>query len=148
MAVTSDAAFERLRQICGWAADPTLATLGGRLAARRSLDERLAEWSRARDPEVAAAELQAVGISAMPVQNGDDHRADAHLAARGAIVTVHHPEIGDERHGANPIRMSRTPMSPPAAAPLLGVDTRAVLERVLGLGTDVIARLITDGICA
>jgi crotonobetainyl-CoA:carnitine CoA-transferase CaiB-like acyl-CoA transferase len=148
IAVTSDAAFERLGQICGWAADPTLATLGGRLAARRALDERLAEWTRARDPEVAAAELQAVGISAMPVQNGDDHRADAHLAARGAIVTVHHPQIGDERHGANPIRMSRTPMSPPAAAPLLGVDTRAVLERVLGLGADEIARLVADGICA
>src|SRR3989441_9531864 len=69
----------------------------------------------------------------MAVQNGDDHRADAHLAARGAIVTVEHPEIGPERHSGNPIRLSRTPLVPPAAAPRLGADTEDVLIRVLGL---------------
>jgi crotonobetainyl-CoA:carnitine CoA-transferase CaiB-like acyl-CoA transferase len=147
IAVTSDDSYEALRRICDWPADTALAALDGRLAARESLDARLAEWTRARDAEAAAAELQAAGISAMAVQNGDDHRADAHLAERGAIVTVRHPDIGDERHGADPIRMSRTPLVPPAPAPLLGADTSDVLARILGLSSDEIAKLVADGVC-
>jgi len=148
IAITSDASFERLRQICSWPPEPALATLEGRLAARRSLDDRLTAWTRARDAEATTAELQAAGISAMIVQHGDDHRADSHFAARGAIVTVNHPEIGEERHGANPIRLSRTPLAPAAPAPLLGADTRTVLERILGLGADEIDRLVVARVCA
>ena len=81
------------------------------------------------------------------MQNGDDHRADAHFAARGAIVAVEHPDIGSERHAANPIRSSRAPLAPPRPAPLLGADTRPVLQRLLGLSPDEIAALVTDGVC-
>ncbi len=147
VAVTSDRAFEQLRGVCGWTRDPALATLAGRLARRGDLDERLARWTSPRDADVAAAELQAAGVSAMTVQNGDDHRADRHLAARGAIVAVAHPEIGSERHAANPIRLSRAPLSAPRSAPLLGADTQPVLRRLLGLSPDEIAALVTDGIC-
>jgi crotonobetainyl-CoA:carnitine CoA-transferase CaiB-like acyl-CoA transferase len=147
VAVASDAAFDRLRAVCGWPHDPALATLAGRLARRADLDERLSRWTRTRDAEAAAAELQAAGVSAMTVQHGDDHRADAHLAARGAIVAVEHPDIGSERHAANPIRLSRAPLSPARAAPLLGADTRPVLRRLLGLSPDEVAALIAGGVC-
>jgi hypothetical protein len=49
-------------------------------------------WIRAREPEDAAALLQTAGVSAMPVQGPEEHRADSHLAARGAFVRVVHPE--------------------------------------------------------
>src|SRR5262249_7988743 len=139
VAVTSDAAFEQLRGVCGWPDDPALATLAGRRAPPADLDDQLARWTRPRDPDTAAAELQAVGVSAMTVQHGDDHRADAHLAARSAIVSVEHPEIGSERHAANPIRLSRAPLSAPRAAPLLGADTPPVLPRRLRLSPGQIA---------
>ena len=84
----------------------------------------------------------------MAVQNGDDHRADAHLAARGAIVTIEHREIGAERHAANPIRLSRTPLPAPAPAPLLGADSYAVLSEMLGLDAEEIERLIASGVCS
>lgn len=148
IAVTSDAEFERLVSLCGWPEDSSLATLAGRLAKRSDLDERLSRWTRLREAEAAAVELQAVGISAMAVQDGDDHRADEHLAARRAIVTVRHPEIGTERHGANPIRMTRSVLRPAAAAPLLGAHTRPVLQRMLGLSPDEIDQLVADGVCA
>ena len=61
----------------------------------------LAEWTRARDAEAAAATLQAAGVSAMAVLGPDELRADPHLQARQAIVTVEHPEIGPERHIAH-----------------------------------------------
>ncbi|MET0151601.1 MAG: CoA transferase [Candidatus Binatia bacterium] len=147
VAVTSDQAFARLCDMCRWPYDLSLATLDGRIAARHALDERIAEWTASREAEAAAAELQSAGISAMAVQNGDDHRADPHLAARGAIVTVQHDDIGAERHAANPIRLSRTPMRAPAAAPLLGADSRGVLSQTLGLAGAEIDRLIAEGVC-
>jgi len=83
----------------------------------------------------------------MVVQNGNDHRADPHLAARGAIVTVEHGEIGSERHSGNPIRLSLSTVAPPTPAPCLGADTEAVLGRWLGLAADEIARLAADAAC-
>src|SRR5439155_1254066 len=69
-----------------------------------------------------------------------------HRAARGAIVTVEHPEIGPERHSGNPLRLSLTPLAPPTAAPRLGADTEDVLIRVLGLSRAQVARLAEDGV--
>jgi crotonobetainyl-CoA:carnitine CoA-transferase CaiB-like acyl-CoA transferase len=148
VAVSDDEAFARLCAVCGWSHEPALATIRGRIEARSAIEQRLSEWTKSRTAEAAAAELQAAGISAMAVQNGDDHRADAHLASRGAIVTVEHREIGAERHAANPIRLSRTPLPAPAPAPLLGADSRSVLEGVLGLDGAEIEHLIASGVCS
>jgi crotonobetainyl-CoA:carnitine CoA-transferase CaiB-like acyl-CoA transferase len=147
VAVVGDDAWERFAGALGWAPEPRLATLAGRLAARSELDARVAEWTRGRTGEDAAAALQAVGVSAMTVHNGEDLRNDPHLAARGGIVTVEHPEIGSERHSGNPIRMSRTPAAPPRAAPCLGADTEDVLTGVLGLTREEVARVLDEGVC-
>ena len=147
VAVVGDDAWQRFRECLGWADEPALATLPGRLAARTAIDERLSAWTRARTAEDAAATLQAAGVSAMPVQNPDDHRADPHLATRGAIVTVEHPEVGPERHIGNPIRLGRTPLAPPRPAPCLGADTADVLSRVLGLRPEEVAALVDEGVC-
>jgi benzylsuccinate CoA-transferase BbsF subunit len=94
IAVVSDDDWERFRTLAGWSDDLSLKTAEGRLAAQDALDARVADWTRPQAAEALAERLQAAGVSAMVVQNGDDHRADLHLAARGAIVTVEHPEIG------------------------------------------------------
>jgi crotonobetainyl-CoA:carnitine CoA-transferase CaiB-like acyl-CoA transferase len=145
--VADDRAWARLGECLGWAPEPALATLAGRLAAGAALDARLEEWTRERSAEETAAMLQAAGVSAMTVMNPDDQRADAHLAARGAIVTVEHPEIGSERHVGNPIRMSATETRPMGPAPLLGEHTEAVLRGVLGLTREEVARLVEEGVC-
>jgi crotonobetainyl-CoA:carnitine CoA-transferase CaiB-like acyl-CoA transferase len=147
IAVMTDAEWECLARCLGWPPDPLLATVEGRTAARADIDHRVAEWTRLHTPEAAAAALQAAGVSAMPVQNPDDHRADPHLAMRGAIVTVQHPEIGAERHIGNPVRMSRTPLVTAGAAPLLGADTEEVLVRLLQLEPAEVAQLIAQGVC-
>ena len=79
--------------------------------------------------------------------DGDDLRADAHLAARRAIVTVQHPEVGAERHIANPMRLSRTPVVHAGPSPLLGADTEGVLREWLGLEPARIAELVETGVC-
>ena len=87
------------------------------------------------------------GVSAMPVMGPLDHVADAHLAARGAIVTLHHATFGDERHIGNPIRTSRLVQRRAEAAPRMGEHTEAVLGEVLGLTPDEVAQLRATGVC-
>ena len=147
IAVVGDRAWQRFRRCVGWDEEPAWATLAGRLAARDAIDRRVGEWTQARGAEESAALLQAAGVSAMPVLDPDELRGDAHLLARGAIVTVEHPEIGPERHLANPLRMSRSALAPAGPAPLLGADTAAVLTEWLGLDGAEAQRLIDSGIC-
>jgi crotonobetainyl-CoA:carnitine CoA-transferase CaiB-like acyl-CoA transferase len=147
IAVVGDEAWERFCTAVGWLKEPRLATLAGRLVACAELDSRVAEWTRTRSPEAAASTLQSAGVSAMPVQGPDEHRADSHLAARGALVTVVHPDVGAARYTANPLRMSETRMAPVTPAPRLGEHTADVLTRVLGLGEEEVRELVSQGVC-
>ncbi|MFQ5667148.1 MAG: CaiB/BaiF CoA transferase family protein [Candidatus Binatia bacterium] len=147
LAVIGDAAWERFVRCLGWPPEPQLGGLEGRRAARAEIDARVADWTRLRSPAEAAAALQAAGVSATPVLSPDESRADPHLAARGAIVTVEHPEVGLERHIGNPVRMSRSTLVTAGAAPLLGADTEEVLARLLGLTQAEIAQLVGEGVC-
>lgn len=147
IAVPDDAAWERLVHCLGWPREVRWSLLAGRRAARAEIEARLEAWTSTRSAEDAAHLLQAADISAMTVQNPDDQRGDPHLAERGAIVTVTHPEIGPERHIGFPVRMSRTQLAPAGASPLLGADTETVLIDVLGLEHAEVERLIADGVC-
>ena len=147
IAAPDDASWLRLEQACGFAPDPQLATLEARLVRREAVDAKLADWTRERSAEQAAETLQAAGVSACAVMGPDDHRADEHLAARDAIVTLEHPEVGPCRHMRNPLRMSRTPLRTADCAPLLGEHTEAVLTRLLGLSRDEVAELVSKGVC-
>jgi crotonobetainyl-CoA:carnitine CoA-transferase CaiB-like acyl-CoA transferase len=147
IAVSDDAAWMRFCDVLGWKAEARFATAAGRLAARDELDARVTAWTASQTPEDGAARLQAVGVSAFPVQGPDEHRADPHLAARRALVTVDDPEVGDVLHVANPLRLSGTPLLPAAPAPALGADTEDVLVRWLGLAPDEVRGLVDDGIC-
>ena len=147
IAVPDDAAYRRLVDALGWDGPGDWARVAGRLAARAEIDERLAEWTRSRDPDEATALLQGAGVSAMTVQGPVDHHADPHLAARQFIVELEHPAAGPEHHVGNPIRFGRTAVRTAGPSPRLGADTEAVLARVLGLAADEIADLIDRGVC-
>ncbi len=147
IAVVGDAAWGRFVGCLGWSVPPAWATLDGRLAARAEIDERVTAWTSGQDPEAAAAALQAAGVSAMSVQHAVDHRSDPHLAARGGLVTVTHPEIGEEQHCANPLRPSRIRLRAAGRAPLLGEHTAAILTGVLGFTPAEVESLVAEGVC-
>jgi crotonobetainyl-CoA:carnitine CoA-transferase CaiB-like acyl-CoA transferase len=146
IAVLDDEAWGRCARVLG-VSDPSLATLAGRLAAREVVDARVAAWTRERDAAEAARLLQEVGVSAMPVMHGEDLRADPHLAARGGLATVTHPEMGPTCHSGNPLRFSRTPVVTAGPAPRLGEHTVEVLGRWLGMDAGSVAGLVADGVC-
>jgi crotonobetainyl-CoA:carnitine CoA-transferase CaiB-like acyl-CoA transferase len=147
IAVTDDDAWRALGATVGWPADPALDEAPARVAAREELDARLANWTKLRTKEAAAELLQANGVSAMPVMGPLDQHRDPHLLERGAIVRLHHPEVGDERHVGNPLRFSRLPQRVAQSAPLMGADTEAVLTSVLGLTPVEVEKLVADGVC-
>ena len=146
IAVTDDATWHALEQVVGWPADESLSTLAGRLVARDAIDDRLTAWTAARDAAGAASLLQAAGVSAMPVMGPLEHLEDPHLNERCAFVTLHHPEVGDEHHVRNPIRMRLTQRTA-SSAPCLGADTEKVLREWLGLCDDEIESLVATGVC-
>jgi benzylsuccinate CoA-transferase BbsF subunit len=147
IAVMDDEAWRALCTTVGWDDDPAWRDVPARVRARVELDARLAEWTKTLTKEEAAELLQANGVSAMPVMGPLDHHADPHLRERGAIVTLHHPEVGEERHIGNPLRFSRLPQRAARNAPIMGADTEAVLTSVLGLDAAEVAQLVADGVC-
>ena len=147
IAVPDDATWRALEHCAGWPVDESLATLEARLAARDAIDARMTAWTSARPAPEAAALLQAACISAMPVMGPLDHREDPHLSERGAFVALHHPEVGEEHHVRNPIRLSQTAQRTALSAPCLGVDTERVLRAWLGLDDEEIASLVATAVC-
>jgi crotonobetainyl-CoA:carnitine CoA-transferase CaiB-like acyl-CoA transferase len=147
IAVADDVAWTRFCGVVSWQLEPRVATVAGRLAARHELDARVAAWTSSHTALDATTRLQSAGVSAFPVEAPDEHRADPHLAARRALVTLDDPDVGDVLHVANPIRLSGTPLAPPAPAPRLGADTEEVLVRLLGLTSDEVRRLVDEGVC-
>jgi benzylsuccinate CoA-transferase BbsF subunit len=148
IAVADDRAWQRFRARLGWADEPRWATHDGRIASRDELDDRVSAWTILHTPEDAAARLQAVGVSAFPVQSPTEHRDDPHLAARGAFVSLDDPEVGAVLHVADPLRHSTIPLAAPTPARRLGADTERVLVDVLGMSPAEAARLVADGTCA
>ncbi len=147
IAATSDDDWTRCAAVLDLPPDPALATLAGRLAARARIDDCVAQWTRRHDAAEAARLLQEAGVSAFPVVQGGELRDDPHLAARGALVTLHHPEMGEERHSGNPLRFARTPLVRAGPAPCLGADTAAVLEGWLGMEAEEVRALVESGVC-
>jgi crotonobetainyl-CoA:carnitine CoA-transferase CaiB-like acyl-CoA transferase len=80
----------------------------------------------------AAAELQAAGIAAAPVNSGEELLTDPHLYQRGWWNTVDLPGGGEEQQRGWVVQFSKGgPSHVKKRAPHIGEDTREVL---LGLG--------------
>jgi crotonobetainyl-CoA:carnitine CoA-transferase CaiB-like acyl-CoA transferase len=70
------------------------------------------------------------------------------VKARGLRLKLDHPVCGSVDSVANPIRLSRTPVSYGRAPPTLGQHTDEVLARVLKLESESLERLRAEGVIA
>lgn len=68
------------------------------------------------------------GIPAAPINGVPEVLNDAQTHARGLIVQLEHPTLGNVRSIANPIRFSDTPVSYRLPPPLLGEHTEEILQ--------------------
>jgi crotonobetainyl-CoA:carnitine CoA-transferase CaiB-like acyl-CoA transferase len=124
------------RSLCGvlgrvdWAKDPALASVAGRNAHGDEIEAALARWAAHREPEAAAAALQAAGVPAAPVVPGHRLASHVHLAARGAWTSIERRHVGRHLMAAPPYRVGGDRPAVTRPAPLLGEHSAEVLEEL------------------
>ena len=149
IAIHDDDDWRRLVRAIGepaWTSDRALATTTGRLARADDIERALEEWTRTRKSETIAAELQAAGIDATPVEDFGDLHDDAQLAHRQHFPEVEHAVLG--RHPVETHAMRFSAMAPKIRlpAPRLGEHTEHVLTSLLGMERAEYERLRDAGI--
>ena len=148
ISVGDDAEWQRLREAMENPAalgDERFAAVDGRLTHAAALDERVSEWTRRRSPREVMEALQARGVTAGMVSDGATLVADPHLRSRGSVVEHEHPRQGRLTLPGIVMKLSETPGEIRRHAPLLGQDTHAVLNGLLGLSDEEIRGLEAAG---
>ncbi len=149
LAIGNDGQFRRFCEVAGrpeLGTDPRYATNAERVRHRATLVPQLSEMLMAYDSDHWIRELEKAGVPCGPINGLDRVFDDPQVRHRGMAVTMEHPQRGDLRLVANPIRMSATPVDYVRPPPLLGADTDSVLSGLLGLDDAERTRLRSAGV--
>lgn len=135
IAVASDAEWQAFAAILG-CADPRFATEAARHAARHELDAIVSSWTKDRDANEAAAQLQQAGIAAHASWTTPEIAADHHLHERRAIVEVAEPDGKLRAAVGVPMRLSKGPeIGIHSGTPKLGEHEDHVYGELLGMSS-------------
>jgi crotonobetainyl-CoA:carnitine CoA-transferase CaiB-like acyl-CoA transferase len=149
VSVATDEQWAGLRAALGdpdWARDPGLATVGGRRARHDELDERLEEWSRARDVVDAAELLVAHGVPAAAARDPRGLYDHPQLQARRYYEVLDHPVVGKQATPVLPFRYASVERWLRRPAPTLGQHNHEILVDDLGLTEERYQALEANGI--
>ncbi len=144
IAVGNDAQFSRFCAVAGLealASDPRYATNPARVSHRDELVAIIAGRIATRPAAQWLAELEAAQVPCGPINDLAQVFEDRQVIHRGMVATLAHPEAGEVRVVANPVRFSATPARSELAPPLLGQHTREILAGVLGMDGEAIEDL-------
>ena len=144
IAVGNDAQFSRFCAVAGLealATDPRYATNPARVSHRDELVAIIAGRIATRPAAQWLAELEAAQVPCGPINDLAQVFEDRQVIHRGMVATLAHPEAGEVRVVANPVRFSATPARSELAPPLLGQHTREILAGVLGMDGEAIEDL-------
>jgi crotonobetainyl-CoA:carnitine CoA-transferase CaiB-like acyl-CoA transferase len=145
---TSDAQFVRIAELLDrldWL--ERFPTIPDRAAGRDEINDAVKAWTALRTSAEAAAAFDGIAVPSGIVNPPWVGRRDPHVAHRGALEPLRHPDLDEPSPflGARlPIRLSRADTSTTPAEPL-GASTEAVLREVAGLTPDEIAELRSAG---
>jgi crotonobetainyl-CoA:carnitine CoA-transferase CaiB-like acyl-CoA transferase len=135
IACTNDRIFARLAALMGkgeLVADPQFARERERVANCAEIDHIVATWTVNQDIGPLVEALQRSEIPSSPIHSIADIFEDPQFAARGTLVTVTHPILGEVKMPGVVPRLSESPGEITWPGRDLGADTEAVLMRVLG----------------
>lgn len=147
IAVGNDRQFAGLCALIGTseiATDPRFARNSGRIENREALLALLRPRIAERSTAAWLEGLRGAGIPSGEVRGVGAALTAPETLARGMVQTVPHPTAGEVALVASPLKLSGTPVVAPAAPPLLGQDSDAVLA-ALGYGAEAIAALREKG---
>ncbi|MCG8509635.1 MAG: CoA transferase [Rhodospirillales bacterium] len=83
--------------------------------------------------------LNAAGVPTGPVYSAEDIFADPHVEARGMLM-----DVGEQKFARTVPHLSSNPNPPAEPAPLMGQDTRPILEDLLGYSASEVDGLIAE----
>lgn len=144
-----DTVWKRLAQAMGrpeLGEDARFATHSARGANQAELDVLIGEWTRTLTAGQLEERLNEFAVPNGKIYTAPDMLADAHFAARHAIVTMAHPVLGDFPMQNVVPKLSDTPGEIRWVGPALGEHTDEVLAERLGIDADGLASLRANGI--
>jgi formyl-CoA transferase len=150
IAIANDAIWSRFVEASGieglgW--DERFSSNPQRVDNHGALKSIIERWTSERKVDDIVTFLTEHRIPACPIYDIRAASEDPHIAgARGMIVEMEHPRIGETRLLGNPIKMSETRPSPRGPAPSLGGNTVDILEDLLGITEKEVGRLRDEGI--
>jgi crotonobetainyl-CoA:carnitine CoA-transferase CaiB-like acyl-CoA transferase len=127
------------------ATDARFATNGKRVENRNELKRLLDAIFAKRTKKEWVELLDAAGVANGPINDIAQVFSEPQVKARGVRIEVDHPVAGKLPMVASPMRFSGTPLEHKTPPPLLGEQTDAVLQEVLGKSAEEIARLRAAG---
>ncbi len=148
IAVLTDRHWRRLAQVmqCAELDNPEFDTQPGRNANREFIEQKINQIVGANSAKFWLDKLARGRVPSGPVNLLGQALADPQVLHRNMVIDLKHPG-GESRKGpGNPIKMSRTDEESFSAAPLVGQDTDAVLDTLLGYDTKQIAELRDRGV--
>ncbi|MFQ5994692.1 MAG: CaiB/BaiF CoA transferase family protein [Acidiferrobacterales bacterium] len=126
--------------------DPRTNSGTARSQNREYVDDVIEKWFAGLTRGEAVDQLNDAGVPTGPVHTAEDVFACPQVKARGMLMQVHDPKVGDFKFARTTPHLSSTPDLPAEPAPDLGQHTRAILEDLLGYASDEVDTLITEGV--
>ncbi|MEO0712704.1 MAG: CoA transferase [Pseudomonadota bacterium] len=142
-----DTLFARLSDMCraDWASDPRYATHDARGDHQAELDALISAWTAQRSTADVMTAAEAFAVPCGPVNTARDMLADAHIAAREAIVRLVDPALGEvPMQGVVP-KLSNTPGRVRSTGPAFGQHTADVFAEI-GIDAAELAALRENGV--
>ncbi len=136
--VPDERIWQRLAEIIGRAELATDARTNSgpaRVEHQSLVDAAIDEWLAPLTRAEAVDQLNAAGVPAGPVHTAEDVFACPQVAARGMLMPIDDPEVGEHRFTRTAPHLSANTELPAQPAPALGQHTREVLESLLGYST-------------
>ena len=147
--VPDERIWQRLAGVIGHpelAEDERTCSGPARAANREFLDPIIDAWMETQTREEAVDKLNAIGVPTGPVHTAEDVFECPQVEARGMLMTVDDPEVGEYRFARTPPHLSAATELPATPAPHLGQHTRSVLEGMLGYTSAEVDSLAAEGV--
>jgi crotonobetainyl-CoA:carnitine CoA-transferase CaiB-like acyl-CoA transferase len=149
ISASSDQTFHRLAAAmdqAGLSQDARFSTNLARIENNDALDEIIGAWIGARSSEDVMSTFEAYDVVAGKIYTIEDIFSDPHYAARGDIVAVEDPQLGEIRMGSVTPRFTGAPNDIRWPGAALGQHNDEVYGGLLGLSAERLEELATDGV--
>jgi crotonobetainyl-CoA:carnitine CoA-transferase CaiB-like acyl-CoA transferase len=146
LTIRDDAEWERLVALAPVLDEAAFSGAERRLAWQKTIEQRLAEWTRPQDALALEQRLRAAGIPAGRVRTLAEVLDCPHLGARAWFRRLAHADVGEHLYNGLPWRFAGVAPRRHLPSPRLGEHGRDILKARLGLADAEIDTLEAAGV--